>query len=163
MYKYSLIEDAGHPLFIFNTDHNYQVSISFYPVDGKLKSFSSLGTIYNIDIDSYCKGVDSTRVKDLKIGDTVCSIVDAFINQNPESLLTYLCDDSDDKHYSRYRKFKGWASNYKSENIESLNFAFSKPKNGKNYLTGVVFDSNFYSAEMIQKLSEGQLEEVINK
>lgn len=163
MYEYKLIEGAGHPLFIFNTDNNYQVSLSFYPVNGKLKSFKSINSIYNIDIDSFCSGISNNRIKDVKVGSTICYILDVFIRQKPESLITYLCDDSDNKHYFRFKKFKGWAQNYKSQNIGSLNFEFSKSGNRKKYLTGIVFDSNFYSSTLIEKLAKGQLEEIINK
>ncbi|MFD0990751.1 hypothetical protein ACFQ1R_11635 [Mariniflexile jejuense] len=163
MYKYSLIEDAGHPLFIFNTDYNYSVSLSFTNISHKLKSFESIQHIYIIDIDSFTEGITTKRVKDLKIGITISKIINDFINQNPEFLITFLCDDADNKHYLRFKKFKGWAANYGSGNIEVLSFEYPKPNRNKTYLTGVIFNPKFYSSNLITNLSKGQLDYFVNK
>ncbi|GAA3655614.1 DUF6169 family protein [Flavivirga jejuensis] len=163
MYKYSTIEGEDHPLFIFETDNNYRVSLSFHPIKNRLKSFKSISSIYNIDIDSIRNGVNSTRVKDIKIGATICHILTNFIKANPESLITYLCDDADQRHYSRFKKFKGWAENCDSGDYQVLHFELSKPEKNKEYLTGIIFDSKFYSTKLIKTMSERQLETIIDK
>ena len=138
MYKYFRIEDEN-PLFYFKTKLGYTYTVSF-----TLESFGNSYFQYLSILDfSELEGRKSP--KDDKISATIIQIIDDYFNQNPETIIHYVCDSTDGYHRSRSRLFSMWFKNYDRNKINKLKIEHS------NQSLEFLYDSSLYDTDVLQE------------
>lgn len=102
MYNYKQGEGVDYPLFLFTSKfgHVFNVSFQEFPYD-----FIEIETIRSISVG--CED-NSKPPLDPEVGETVCCIIEEYLSHNNEELLSYVCDNLDQKGSARQRKFNSW-------------------------------------------------------
>jgi hypothetical protein len=143
---YNLV-DQGDLYFTFSTSSNKEYIISFINTLSPLPGVNCYTFNIALTNNSQC----SASV-DARIGDTVIFSLTQFLKLNPDDVIYYITDSSDDRHLARYRKFKAWGNNFNSENYKHI--TFSSNTDGENY-GGVIYHINgLYSSDLVPLLPE---------
>ena len=79
---------------------------------------------------------------------TVCSIIDKYLSSNPNELLSYVCDDLDNRGASRQRKFSCWHSKYGNNGYTITPQTISSP-DGTIIYTCLLFSPNFFNEQQL--------------
>lgn len=142
MYKYSNVEGNKYPLFYFKTSNDYEYTILLN------KEYVSTIDIEVFQISVDCLNCEKPK-KDLMVGKTIIYIIERFLKENPKIILAFICDDSDNQHLARKRKFCGWYKLYNVTDYDLLNFEYPIDFPKKTYYSSVIYDPKFYSKDYI--------------
>ncbi len=99
-------------IFQFTTDAGITYEIEFTALDSD--TFPALPTparFYLIDVFPLHTDWHELTEVDIRIGQTIASIVDQVIRQN-NTAIVYSCETTDGREKARYRKFSQWFSWY---------------------------------------------------
>lgn len=101
MYEYYKIEGDA-PLFYFRTNRNNEYAVEFteHNIESKY--------IYKAFELSFYIVEEITKRNDLKISKTIIQIVKDFFDENPNSVVVYICDSQDNRQHNRNRLFNRW-------------------------------------------------------
>lgn len=80
------------------------------------------GLVYDFVFGKYDK--DAEGEKDDRIKDTVVSVVKDIFEKDPNAILCYICDHSDNQEKARERLFKIWYNNHLLTEADHLGFNF---------------------------------------
>ncbi|WP_417443587.1 DUF6169 family protein [Joostella sp.] len=89
------------------------------------------------------------KPKDELIGITIKQIILDFLHVKPKSLLHYVCESYDGKHYSRSRLFSNWFRLYREEGCSK--FIVNYKNDEVNYSLEFIFRNGHY---IISELEE---------
>jgi Family of unknown function (DUF6169) len=104
-YSYEFLTDQSIKYLVYFIDYNFM----FY-------QYPSLAeNIYTINIDVLEGDIEFT-IEDERIGITVIEIFKIFF-RNIENAVIYICDNNDNRHFTRKRKFDFWFNKYNSGSI----------------------------------------------
>jgi hypothetical protein len=107
--------------YIFKTKNNIKYCCSFiedtnfYGLPLKSKVFS-----FSFWITNEPKNIPL----DITTGKTIAGLIESFLEKNPTSLITYICDNSDNKGIKRLFNFSKWFSS-NNPNKEKILFTIS--------------------------------------
>lgn len=65
---------------------------------------------------------------DPNVGNTVAEILNRFFKKNPNAIISYICEDSDNKAYKRQISFKSWFQK-NSNSVNQLSLLQAEIKN----------------------------------
>lgn len=74
-------------------------------------------TIYDFVISQPVLSGDSNPPYDRRIEITIVAIISVFLSEKENSVI-YICDDSDNRHHIRKRKFDGWFKKNQTGELE---------------------------------------------
>lgn len=108
-YELSLSEDGLSYYFTTDSGREYYVYFVKYPTAfDNIPDINSTAYMLNVDLKNDSTAIDTL---DLKIGATICSIIERFFENN-QNVALYVCDNSDSKQLVRKRKFDIWFATY---------------------------------------------------
>lgn len=96
--------------------------------------------------------------KDSRVKDTVIFHIDRFF-ENKDNVLYYICDSTDNKHYSRKRLFDRWFLKYDNQHFEKHDYSIPVDINIPPILVSVIFFKNHPLKKNIIDFFESRMEE----
>ena len=115
-----------------------------YPYES-LKEIDNHQTIILENFDS------TTSIKDLRVGETINSIVREYLKNNKTCVLTYVCDSLDGYALARHRKFNPWYQLYDNSALVLRNYTV-EISDLEIYLLSSIFDPREHETEFIDSL-----------
>ena len=101
---YSYFYNPTSGTYHFDTDHDIDFTVYFALDSSWFPLLPQLADeVYTFGFWSSCTGR-----RDLRVMSTLAKIIKQHFELNPDSILTFVCDDDDKKQMSRRRKFNGW-------------------------------------------------------
>lgn len=95
--------------YSFRTDLNITYGVVFYAQDDLFAVYTHLSHLFfDFSVEVRDVAGHAFPPKDFRTGDTIAWIVEAFFTNNPDAVLTYTCDDLDQKEYKRHIQFNRW-------------------------------------------------------
>lgn len=139
MYTYKRGEGVEHPLFLFITERKFTFSVRFENFPYTIKDIGELRSI-GVDCDN-----GNNPPHDYRVGQTICAIINEYLLQNPHEIITYVCEDNDNRAKVRQQTFVRWGDQYNSERHKMITQDINTP-NG-TYYTSLIFDPVVYNQE----------------
>ena len=147
---YNLREEDGD--FVFITDLGLEYRIVFQ----KYNAFDDLG-YYSYEFSFYPVGKPDT-VYDPRVKPTIVNSLQTFFNQNPDSILIYICDSMDSRARERSVLFNRWFRDTSSGEIVKLNRKIYDTQNDLVYYFAVVFNQNYIPISTLETFLETEIE-----
>ncbi len=97
------VTEVGEGCYQFFTDYGVHCSVEFVPDDSLMSRETYHLVIVNVN--------HQKSPNDVKVRDTIISIIDEFFVENNTTLL-YICETGDKKQALRNRLFERWFSTY---------------------------------------------------
>lgn len=101
---YSYYTNSSTGTYHFDTDHFVDFTVYFALDSSWFEAYPQ----FSQDVYTFGFWSSSPGNKDCRIKLTIAEILKYHFQRNPNSILTYLCDDDDKKEFYRKRKFNGW-------------------------------------------------------
>lgn len=167
MFNQYKITKSESGFYIFKTKNNIKYCCSFIE-DKNLYGLALKSKVYSFSFWLIDK--PKTIPLDITTGKTIAGLIESFLEKNPNALITYICDNSDNKGIKRLFNFSKWFSS-NNPNKEKILFTVSimdviysgtilKSNNPeklkiKKYLTETVInsDTNISKENAIQEFS----------
>lgn len=119
-YKYDEVLDG----YVFNTSSG--VKYFFHFID-----LTELFRKLNPDLESIVLEISffplsiGKKVNDPKIAKTITLAIKRIIRKNPNAIVSFVCDSSDNKHEVRSRLFKKWFNDFSKSNLVKIDKSMS--------------------------------------
>lgn len=155
MYSY-ILKEGDDPLFTFTTKNGLHYYVAFRKMELESNSFHHL---YSID---FWEIHHQKFIKDELIGLTIIEIIQTFYLSNPNALLHYICDSSDNKQNSRSKLFDKWYNKSLNETFSKLTINYEIPEEEINYKLEFIFQSNYYNLDELRENVIQQLDDFSN-
>lgn len=105
--------------YSFRTDSDIIYGVVFYAQDDLFSVYTHLShSFFDFSIEVRDLAGNPFPPKDFRTGDTIARIVETFFTKNPEAVLTYTCDDLDQKEYKRHVQFNRWFDRFSKGAIQ---------------------------------------------
>ena len=104
-------------IFHFTTDNGIYYNIEFSDASYYFVNFPSYLSVYEFNIKVIQIGEPIAPPQDKKVELTIVSILETFFTTHTNSIL-YICDNTDQRHHARNRKFDSWFKNSNNTNLE---------------------------------------------
>ncbi len=143
---YNLTGENGD--FVFETDLDLQYKIIFQ----KHNVFDELG-YSTFEFSFYPVGKHELRY-DPRIKDTIISALKDFFLKNPDSIILYVCDSSDNRARERNMLFNRWFKEQTSIEIVRLNRKIFDTESDKIYYFSIAFNQTFISPTIVESFIE---------
>jgi Family of unknown function (DUF6169) len=148
---YNLREEDGD--FVFTTDLGLEYRIVFQ----KYNAFDELG-YSSYEFSFYPFGKPNTSY-DHRIKLTIIESLKTFFEQNPDSVLIYICDSMDMRARERNVLFNRWFRDATTSNDTiKLNRKIYDTQNDMVYYFAVVFNQNYIPQSVIESFMEVEIE-----
>jgi Family of unknown function (DUF6169) len=108
----------------FNTENGIIYNVIFSDGSFYFSNLPSHIPVYEITIKFVSLGKYFTPPKDSRAEITIIEVIRAFLGTHTNSLL-YTCDNTDDKHHVRNRKFNMWFNRFQNSQLEKYDAAFT--------------------------------------
>lgn len=153
MYNYKQGEGVDYPLFLFTSKLGFAFNVSFqvFPYN-----FIEIETIRSISVG--CED-NSKPPLDTEVGETVCCIIEEYLTHNNNELLSYVCDDLDQKGLARQRKFNSWHNAYGKGKFVAAPHTITS-QDGTEIYTCLIFDPLKYNEQAILESYEKEILEL---
>lgn len=126
-YSYNTQEDGS---YVFTTNYGVEYIVAFYDAQSHFPQNPS--RIFEFSF--YPKELKGER--DVRVFHTIIFIIESFLLRNSMYGLTFVCDNTDGKHYCRYRLFDIWFNN--SNNDRFIKFNGEINSNDEIYLNSLI-------------------------
>jgi hypothetical protein len=117
-YKFNQNGDS----YKFYTDNDVYYSIDFTDGSYYFTKFPDYLSIYEYSIAVVSLGKNLSPPPDKRLELTVVAILSAFLSYRENSVI-YVCQNMDEKHYARKRKFDFWFAKNRDNNLEKHDVA----------------------------------------
>lgn len=108
---------TGHNSYAFTTDYNIIYNVSFVEGSFYFPPFPDHFSVFEFSINVLSLGDNLSAPLDIKTETTIVKILNAFLS-NKENCAIYICQNLDNRHYARKRKFDTWFKQAQNESIE---------------------------------------------
>ena len=119
-YKFTQQENK----YFFRTDNSIVYSVEFTDGSYYFHNLPAHIPVYELSIKVLNVVESIIKPYDKRIEATIIDILSAFFENSKNSLL-YVCDNLDNRHPSRARKFDAWFKRYKNVRIEKFDVDFN--------------------------------------
>ncbi len=126
----------GKLFYIFSTDNSIGYEVEF--VNDRINFDESL-SVFEITIATVETKNQILPPLDPRVELTVIEILRAFFSDNKNSTV-FVCDNRDNRHHSRKRKFDSWYNKYRTPDIEKHDSDFKF--DGIDFLTTLLINQN---------------------
>jgi Family of unknown function (DUF6169) len=142
-YKFNQNGDS----YKFYTDNDVYYSIDFTDGSYYFTKFPDYLSIYEYSIAVVSTGKNLAPPPDKRLELTVVAILSAFLSYRENSVI-YVCQNMDEKHYARKRKFDFWFAKNRDNNLEKHDVAVEYEETA--YLSSLIIPKdNSNKAEII--------------
>ena len=107
----------------FTTDNGIFYNISFSDGSFYFTNIEPHIPVYELAIKFISLGDHLSPPPDKRAEITIIDIVQSFLSDHTNSII-YTCDNIDNRHYARNRKFNIWFNRYKSSDLEKYDSSF---------------------------------------
>jgi Family of unknown function (DUF6169) len=108
----------------FNTDNGIFYNITFSDGSFYFTNLPSHIPVYEISIKVMSLGNHFSPPRDSRAELTIIDVIRTFLTNHTNSLL-YTCDNTDNKHHVRSRKFNMWFNLFQNSQLEKYDAAFA--------------------------------------
>ncbi|MEX0995902.1 MAG: DUF6169 family protein [Flavobacteriaceae bacterium] len=157
MYEFNILEGENRPLFFFTTDNGYTYNVSFNPHVYKIEGITDIS-----QVDVICLDNENPK-KDIKVGKTICAIIEHFLSQNKERIVGYICDTQDKREESRNRKFYNWYRIHNNGGYTLKNYEIRPNQTNEVYYTAVIYHPEAYLDQFIDDTYGREMKELEDK
>ena len=144
MYRY-ILEEGSDPLFTFTTKNGLKYFVAFRKIDFGTDYFNKL---YSVD---FWESYNQKFIKDDLVEKTIISILFGFFQNNPKSILHYVCDSVDSKQNARSKLFDLWYNKSLNEEFSKLELIYKVEKENIEYKLEFVFKTDAYEIAKVQE------------
>lgn len=131
-YNYTLEKDG----YFFESSSGLTYKVWF------TKSADNYGLHPNYSIASisfsYVKGINQEKSNSPRVSLTIVKICQDLFEKRPDYVLTYICENKDERGLARNRLFKGWINNYGKD----LGMSYVGAEIGSDFQGGFIFQKN---------------------
>ena len=154
IYEYHQGEGTGYPLFLFQSDYGYEFGVRMeqFPID-----FPDVSIIRTISV--FCEPQKPPPL-DIRVGITVCHIIETYLLDNADEVMTYVCDNLDGKGHVRQDKFKRWYNCYGNGQLLALPHIISTPNDEIH--TCLIFHPSVYDENRIMASYKDEIDSMEN-
>lgn len=118
---YSLTKEEGLSYY-FTTDYGLEYVVYFMDYSFMFGEYlPPYIPVYTFNIELIAEARVLSKATDKRIEATVSAILRLFFEEI-ENVMVYICDNLDNKHHARKRKFDSWYSNAINSQIEKYEF-----------------------------------------
>lgn len=149
-------KEGNNLLFSFVTIHGLEYYVAFRKMNFESDNFK---TLFSID---FWEIYNQKFIKDVAIENTIIEIISTFFESNPEALLHYVCDTTDNKHNFRTKLFDKWYNKSLNNEFSKLSIIYEVPNELINYNLEFIFKSNVFNMENIRTNVVNQLDDFSN-
>ena len=140
------VSQAGEGCYQFFTSHGVHCSIEFVLDDSLMTHEAYHLVIVNVN--------HHRSPNDVKLRDTIISIIDDFFDKNNSTLL-YICETGDRRQAIRNRLFERWFYTYKRKNQYTFVASSLKDDDGvENYAAIIVRNDNPQLSAIVNEFTE---------
>lgn len=115
-----------------------------------------LNNLYSVD---FWEKHNSRFIKDDFVEKTIIAILFNFFENQPNSILHYICDSIDFKQKVRSKLFEKWYNKSSTKNFSKLDLLYLVEKENIEYKLEFVFNNAFYDIKKVQENVVNQIEE----
>lgn len=168
---YQILTEGNYYKFVTKDNNVYRIALTEVPKDffNGFEHLHSCFKTFNLAL------ITESEIKlgiqfDLRIGITICHLIENLLLQNPELVVFFIADNEDLKAEKRIRKFSRWYAGYKnfSEydfNFEQFNFPMNNEFEGEIAYAGYILNNscsikhevNKWKIDFCRSLNESKL------
>lgn len=101
---YNFFRNPHSGTYHFDTDYNVDFTVYFALDSSWFPSHSQ----FSNQVYTFGFWTNANSKRDKRVMTTISAIVIEHFSKHKESILTFICDDDDQKQVNRMRKFNGW-------------------------------------------------------
>ena len=106
-------------VYDFITDNFIVYQVKFSDGSYYFNCFPEYSTVYDFTIRDITIGGIEKNPFDIEVEKTIVAIMSLFLSEK-ENCVIYICDDSDNRHNARERKYDGWFSKNDNNKFEKF-------------------------------------------
>lgn len=107
----------------FTTEKGIFYNVSFTDGSFYFNNIEPYIPVFELAIKFISLGDHLTPPQDSRTEITIISIVQSFLTEHTNSII-YTCDNIDNRHYARNRKFNMWFNRYQTSELEKYDSSF---------------------------------------
>ncbi len=153
-YEYIL---SGRMVFLFTTVNSVDYKVEFVQ---NILNFDGLLLVFEMIITFENSNIVLNPPLDKRVELTIVEILRGIFAENDKSVI-YVCDNSDNRHHSRKRKFDSWYNKFKMNDIEKFDSEINLA--GTELLTTLLIHQNNPFKKIIIDLFINQKDQLENK
>ena len=131
----------------FRTDNGILYSVRFSNGAFMFVGLPPYIPVYEVSIDIIELGNKPSPPKDIRVESTIINIFRHFLMEHENSIV-YVCDNLDNKHAARNRKFNTWFQRSKTNEIEKYDTYFTV-ESIEIYASLIIHAQNSFKSEVI--------------
>jgi hypothetical protein len=110
-------------IYKFTTDNGIFYNVSFSDGSFYFTNIEPHIPVYELAIKFISLGDHFSPPQDRRAEITIIAIIQSFLSDHTNSII-YTCDNIDERHHARNRKFNSWFNRYKSSDLEKYDSSF---------------------------------------
>lgn len=117
-YNHFVDEEEGFYYFYTRSNIEYRCFFTKHVSSNNILSLSLKNDVYTFDLVRFTKSDKSEY--DRNVSATVGHIINLFFDKNPDLILSYICDNMDQKASKRQFSFSKWLKSFNREPLKVL-------------------------------------------
>jgi Family of unknown function (DUF6169) len=110
-------KNSGQNTYTFATDNNVLYGVDFSNGSYYFARFPEYMSVFEISINVLSLGDNISPPNDKKVESTIVQILANFLSNKEDSII-YICQNLDNRHYIRKRKFDLWFNQNQNDTLE---------------------------------------------
>ena len=141
-------------IYKFSTDNGIFYNIIFSDGSFYFSNIEPYIPVYELAIKFISLGDYLTPPHDKRSEITIISIIQSFLSEHTNSII-YTCDNTDERHHARNRKFNIWFNRYQTSELEKYDSSFDVE--GTEILASLILHSQNPFKEQLLKVFAEQI------